>query len=60
MKVQENEIVKMNNNESFVLGVFPQQDGTFTALTFTASRNFKTRAGAEKWLVKRGFIADKE
>lgn len=40
------------NNESLVRGVFKETDGTFTALTFSRSKNFKTEAGAAKWLAK--------
>lgn len=42
-----------SNNESLVKGVFANEDGTFTALTFTQSKTFKTEAGARRWLVKR-------
>lgn len=42
------------NNESLVRGIAANQDGTYTALTFTQSKTFKTRAGAEKWLARRG------
>ncbi|EBQ5331062.1 DUF1391 domain-containing protein [Salmonella enterica] len=38
------------NNESLVCGVFPNQDGTFTAMTFTRSKTFKTEGGARRWL----------
>ena len=48
----------LGNNESLVCGIFPQADGTFDALTFTATKNFKTRKGAEKWLARRGFNPD--
>ena len=40
----------MGNNETVSTGVFPNNDGTFTAMTFTKSKNFKTEAGALKWL----------
>jgi len=43
----------LGNNESLVRGVFPNTDGTFTALTFTASKTFKTQAGALRWIAKR-------
>lgn len=51
----QKEIITMNethdfgNNESIVTGVFPNANGTFTALTFTKSKEFKTEAGAVKW-----------
>lgn len=41
------------NNESLVKGVFANEDGTFTAMTFTQSKTFKTAKGAEKWLSAR-------
>ncbi|ELV1746429.1 DUF1391 family protein [Escherichia coli] len=31
-------------------GVFPNQDGTFTAMTYTKSKTFKTENGARRWL----------
>jgi hypothetical protein len=34
--------------------IIEENDGTYTAMSFTASKNFKTRKGAEKWLAKRG------
>ena len=45
------------NNESLVQGLVANQDGTFTALTFTQSKEFKTRNGAVKWLAARGITA---
>lgn len=47
--------VDMGNNESLKIGVFTQTDGTFTAMTMSASKSFKTRKGAEQWLARRGF-----
>jgi hypothetical protein len=41
------------NNESLVKGVFANQDGTFTAVTFTQSKTFKTAKGANKWIQAR-------
>ena len=41
------------NNESLVKGVFANQDGTFTAVTFTQSKTFKTAKGANSWMAKR-------
>lgn len=41
------------NNESLVKGVFANNDGTFTAVTFSQSKTFKTAKGAEKWLAAR-------
>ncbi|ARQ49302.1 DUF1391 domain-containing protein [Salmonella enterica subsp. enterica serovar Enteritidis] len=42
--------IHLGNNESLVCGVFPNQDGTFTAMTYTRSRTFKTETGARRWL----------
>ncbi|WP_159281199.1 DUF1391 family protein [Rahnella variigena] len=42
--------IDLGNNESLVTGVFPNYNGTFTALTFTKSKEFKTKTGAKKWL----------
>ncbi|MCK4718617.1 MAG: DUF1391 family protein [Thermoplasmata archaeon] len=46
----ENETVDLGNNESMSKGVYPQADGTYLALTFSRSKTFKTRKGAESWL----------
>lgn len=40
------------DNETVSSGVFKNADGTFTALTFTKSKVFKTERGAKAWLVK--------
>lgn len=42
--------LNLNNNESLVSGVFPNHDGSFTAMTFTRSKTFKTETGANNWL----------
>ncbi|HBI7292953.1 TPA: DUF1391 family protein [Salmonella enterica] len=42
--------IHLGNNESLVCVVFPNQDGTFTAMTYTRSRTFKTETGARRWL----------
>ena len=42
------------NNESMVRGVFANNDGTFTAMTFAQSKTFKTKRGAERWFAARG------
>ncbi len=44
--------IELGNNESLVCGVFPNLDGTFTAMTYTRSKTFKTEAGARRWLEK--------
>lgn len=43
----------LGNNEAATVGVIPQADGTFIALTFTASKSFKTAKGAAAWLARR-------
>ena len=43
----------LGNNEQISRGVTPNSDGTFTALTFTQSKTFKTRHGAERWLARK-------
>jgi hypothetical protein len=45
--------LNLGNNESASRGVFRETNGTFTAMTFTASKNFETEAGALRWLAKR-------
>ncbi len=44
--------IDLGNNESMVCGVFPNQDGTFTAMTYTKSKTFKTETGARRWLAE--------
>lgn len=47
------ENLDLGNNESVSRGVFPDTDGTFTAMTFSKSKSgFKTKAGAERWLAR--------
>lgn len=47
------ETLDLGNNESLATGVSKNSDGTYTALTFTQSKTFKTLNGAKKWLAKR-------
>ena len=44
--------IDLGNSESLVCGVFPNQDGTFTAMTYTRSKTFQTEAGARRWLTR--------
>ncbi|EFD1771694.1 DUF1391 family protein [Escherichia coli] len=44
--------IDLGNSESLVCGVFPNQDGTFTAMTYTKSKTFKTESGAHRWLAR--------
>ena len=41
------------NNETLSRGITKNSDGTYTACTFTQSKDFKTLAGAQKWLAKK-------
>lgn len=47
--------LETGNGESLVCGVVRNIDGTFTALTYTTSRTFKTQRGATEWLARKGF-----
>lgn len=49
MKTQD-----MGNNESLSRGVFKNSNG-YTAMTYSASKSFKTYEGACKWIEKRGY-----
>ncbi|XPE44791.1 DUF1391 family protein [Shigella flexneri] len=42
--------INLGNSKSVVCGVFPKQDGTFTAITYTKSKTFKTEDRARRWL----------
>ena len=44
--------LNLGNNEQIITGVVKNNDGTFTAMTFSQSKTFKTQQGAEKWLNK--------
>ncbi|EPK7594096.1 DUF1391 family protein [Serratia marcescens] len=48
-----NTTLDMGNNETVKTGVFPNSDGTFTAMTFTKSRDFKTETGAQRWFARQ-------
>lgn len=43
----------LGNSETIQRGIFENGDGTFTAMTFSQSKEFKTRKGAEKWLARK-------
>ena len=45
--------IDLGNNESLARGVFDNGNGTYTAISFSASKTFKTRNGALRWLAKR-------
>lgn len=46
-------LIKQDGNKS--VGIFLDNDGEFLALTYSASKNFKTEKGAAKWLATRGY-----
>ncbi len=43
-------ILDLGNNEQISKGVFANHDGTFTAMTFSQSKDFKSEKAAIKWL----------
>lgn len=47
-----NQTIDLGNNEKISKGIYKNNDGTYTAMTFTKSKDFKTLKGAEKWLNK--------
>ena len=51
-----NTTTNTGNNESLTRGVCANADGTWTALTFTASKTFKTRAGAALWYARKAGV----
>ncbi len=53
MKEYSVEVLDLGNNESATRGVFENSDGTFTALTYTQSKDFKTLKGAQKWFARK-------
>ena len=40
------------NNEQISTGIYKNNNGTYTAMTFSKSKDFKTLKGAQKWLAK--------
>ena len=45
--------LSLGNNETISSGIAKNSDGTYTAMTFTQSRDFKTLKGAQKWLASK-------
>jgi hypothetical protein len=45
--------IDLGNNETISRAIVRNADGTFTAVTFSASKTFKTYAGAVRWMAKR-------
>lgn len=52
--------LNMGNNETLSRGIVKNNDGTFTAMTYSQSKDFKTLKGATKWIEKLGFNANGE
>jgi hypothetical protein len=48
-----NKTISTGNNETLSRGVFANNDGTYTAMTFSQSKTFKTESGAAKWYANR-------
>jgi hypothetical protein len=46
------------NNEGVTVGIFPEANGWFLAISAIDSRCFKTVRGATLWLAQRGYNAD--
>ena len=47
-----NTTINTGNNEQISTGIYKNNDGTYTAMTFTKSKDFKTLKGAQKWLAR--------
>jgi len=45
--------ISTGNNETLSKGISKNRDGTFTAMTFSQSKTFKTLSGANKWMAKK-------
>lgn len=52
------ETLDLGNNETISSGITKENDGTFTAMTYTKSKNFKTLKGAQKWYTTRLMKSD--
>lgn len=50
MKANNQTLIDLGNNEELRRGIFKNGDGTYTAMTFTQSKDFKTYKGAVRWL----------
>ena len=53
MKTATTTTINLGNNETISRAITANADGTFTAVTFTASKTFRTYAGACKWMAAR-------
>jgi hypothetical protein len=47
--------IDLGNNETASITIEKETDGTFTAITLTKSKNFKTLKGAQRWLARKGY-----
>ena len=45
--------LNIGNNETLSKGVSKNTDGTYTAMTFSQSKTFKTLKGANKWMAAK-------
>jgi len=52
LAVKTNETLDIGNNEQVSRGIFRNNDGTWTAMTFAMSKTFKTESGALRWFKK--------
>ena len=46
----------LGNNERVMVGIAEEANGEFVALTRVESKTFKTRNGAARWLMRRGYV----
>ncbi len=51
--MQTTTTMELGNNERISRSITKNSDGTFTAVTFSTSKTFKTYAGAVKWMSNR-------
>jgi len=49
----EMKTLDLGNNETLLKGISRNNDGTYTAMTFTQSKEFKTLKGANKWIAAK-------
>ena len=45
--------IDLGNNETISRSITRNSDGSFTAVTFSASKTFKTYKGAVRWMAAR-------
>lgn len=44
--------------ETWKTGIHENSDQTYTAVTWSNSKTFKTRKGAEEWIQRQGYNVD--